>query len=774
MQTKLLVPSLQLLCERGISILAWAATTCLLMATHAYGQAGCGATASQIGGVQEMQLESGVKAKLFVIHAGEISRIRVATLGNILPVEEFFGSGYEQRQPAHSFDCSWFEFAVIQLRRGFYVVSSLSSDGNHQREEDQYRNWLRTFKALKDGPGGPAGVSGLSTQPSPSDCVSARQDFSMTCPSRWEMTTTSEGSHFAQVNWSPRGDRNTALNVAWYSHCEPVSLKDGTLALYCFGDDFIQQMIKVFVPASSTEPDSQNTARTCFECRIQEHQASVGVLANDKKLILVDRYLSYQDSGLPVIYEARFLALGQNGLPFFKEKRTYAARFWLEFGKFGKVDLRYSGAHFGGEVYMMTLPKSSSCDNARKQHWELALSGPWCRPGEETFQWKSAEPVENLSAREQFDFYCAAIRFIGLHAEDKERNIANYIAKIGALLRELAPPPAIPEEARKAFIKGRTLAERADNRSDLIDAEDSFSDAIHYAPWWAEAYYNHARILEKQSRYDEAALELQRYLSFSVPDADAREARDRIYAIEAQKGILNRDREEYLRASAAKYVTGGATRVREDESPAAWKPAKPHVGIEKLYTYRRNPKYVDRYYRNVFRMPDGHLISVQLLADVSPDGSNKGDRVSVADLGADAVRSIELSFGEVNGRFEPRGGSVYKVSVSERSIDGVVSVTQTQSGAGFTIPLRDLYEARLENAGEFNNGTSASIGEKYFLIGYQGGVGVHLLFFRSDLNAADLLGLMPAYVVPLDSKDHPIGNSGYYVRWHGNSWSIGQ
>lgn len=48
-----------------------------------------------------------------------------------------------------------------------------------------------------------------------------------------------------------------------------------------------------------------------------------------------------------------------------------------------------------------------------------------------------------------------------------------------------------------------------------------------------------------------------------------------------------------------------------------------------------------------------------------------------------------------------------------------------------------------------------------------------ILIFRDDFNAAaDPLTLVPLFVIAMDNKDHPIGNTGYFLRWRGSTWQI--
>lgn len=349
----------------------------------------------------------------------------------------------------------------------------------------------------------------------------------------------------------------------------------------------------------------------------------------------------------------------------------------------------------------------------------------------------------------------------------------NDLALLDTIIKfatETTPPPAIPEPARQAFIGGTTLLRDGHG----FEATQKFDQAIKIAPWWADAYYNAAVADEKVGDYDDASQLLEKYLRFPLTERDGRDARDRMYAITAEKEGHKKDQEQYLREAATKYVTGGAQRVNENDAPTSWKRSD-GCGVECLYAYRQNTIYIDRYYLNVFRMPNGHYIAVVLQGIPSGNGDYSGDRILVAEIADGRQWAGEYSFGALNEQFHPGSGSTYKVSISERSRDGVVSVTETQSGAGVTIPLSDLYSARYVNAFYTLRSDYVGIGGTDYNVAPEGGrttASAQFFSTKLDYTHADPLSLQPSYVVVLDQADHPIASTGYSIRWHGNSWRV--
>lgn len=346
--------------------------------------------------------------------------------------------------------------------------------------------------------------------------------------------------------------------------------------------------------------------------------------------------------------------------------------------------------------------------------------------------------------------------------------------KVIAFASQANPAPAPPESARSAFVEATTFMKNGQ----LQDAEEKFENAIKLAPWWADAYYNCALADEKLGRYDDASKLLELYLKFPLSEQDSRDAHDRIYALAAEKESHKKAQEQFLQEAAVKYVSGGAQRVDESNTPEAWRP-KGLCGTECMYGYRQNRIYIDHYYQNMFRMPSGHYLGVILEATASSMGEYSGDKILVVDIVGQERRVGEYAFGALNEEFNSGTGGAYKISISERSTDGVVSITDSQSGAAVTMPLADLYLARYINAccgtWDFDRLGYVTVGNTGYEIAGQGGLtSATMMFFNSKLDAAhaDPMSLLPSYVLALDQKDHPIGNTGYFMRWNGTSYQV--
>jgi tetratricopeptide (TPR) repeat protein len=109
--------------------------------------------------------------------------------------------------------------------------------------------------------------------------------------------------------------------------------------------------------------------------------------------------------------------------------------------------------------------------------------------------------------------------------------------KIIRHLQMMKQKPEIPEEARRYFIEGNALVKAAKGAAGYGLALDSYRQCLLIAPWWAEAYYNHAVALDLSEMYDEAITALKLYIAANPGGEEARKAKDRIYELGAKKKL---------------------------------------------------------------------------------------------------------------------------------------------------------------------------------------------------------------------------------------------
>ena len=118
---------------------------------------------------------------------------------------------------------------------------------------------------------------------------------------------------------------------------------------------------------------------------------------------------------------------------------------------------------------------------------------------------------------------------------------AEKVIRMAAAMDQLPP---IPEEARRHFVRGTALFKDAKSPDDYKQVIDEFRQAARLAPWWPDARFNWALAQEAAGEYDRAIVNVKLYLLFKLPDADARAAQDKIYALEAKQEKAAKTKQE--------------------------------------------------------------------------------------------------------------------------------------------------------------------------------------------------------------------------------------
>lgn len=104
--------------------------------------------------------------------------------------------------------------------------------------------------------------------------------------------------------------------------------------------------------------------------------------------------------------------------------------------------------------------------------------------------------------------------------------------KIISLANQMKPAPAIPDEASRSLVRGRTAFKLAQDREAFGRAAEEFRQAAKKAPWLAEAYFNQGVALDKAERYPEAVRALKLYLLVNPNAGDTAKVKEMIYELE--------------------------------------------------------------------------------------------------------------------------------------------------------------------------------------------------------------------------------------------------
>ncbi len=129
--------------------------------------------------------------------------------------------------------------------------------------------------------------------------------------------------------------------------------------------------------------------------------------------------------------------------------------------------------------------------------------------------------------------------------------------KIIKLAQGLKPAPAIPEEARRSFVRGNTAFSEAKGQDDYARAVQRYEEALAIAPWWGDPYFNRAKALELRQEYGRAIQSVKLFILTGPPAADVRKAQDYVYALEDKQEKLAKEKSEQEAAARAEEAMFG-------------------------------------------------------------------------------------------------------------------------------------------------------------------------------------------------------------------------
>jgi tetratricopeptide (TPR) repeat protein len=111
-------------------------------------------------------------------------------------------------------------------------------------------------------------------------------------------------------------------------------------------------------------------------------------------------------------------------------------------------------------------------------------------------------------------------------------------ASIIKLARGQRPALTIPEEARRAFVRGNTAFTEAKSPDDYARAVQRYEEALLIAPWWGDPYFNLAKAQELRQDYGRAIQSVKFFILTGPAEGDARKAQDYGYALEDKQDKL--------------------------------------------------------------------------------------------------------------------------------------------------------------------------------------------------------------------------------------------
>lgn len=106
------------------------------------------------------------------------------------------------------------------------------------------------------------------------------------------------------------------------------------------------------------------------------------------------------------------------------------------------------------------------------------------------------------------------------------------IVKLGA---QIKPAPAVPEDARRAFVRANTTMSDAKGADDYGRAVQLYREASLIAPWWGDPYFNLSKAQELRQDFSDAIAALRLFILSAPPADDLRKALDYVYALEERR-----------------------------------------------------------------------------------------------------------------------------------------------------------------------------------------------------------------------------------------------
>lgn len=148
--------------------------------------------------------------------------------------------------------------------------------------------------------------------------------------------------------------------------------------------------------------------------------------------------------------------------------------------------------------------------------------------------------------RRAFSLYMQAFKKarMGSKAEASVRR------KIIDLVRALNPKPAVPEAARRFYVRGMTIVKDAKNNRDYRDAARELSKAARAAPWWGDTYFNRAIALEAAGRFRRAIASFKLFMLAEPQAKERATVQNKIYALEVKAERKRRKPKPVKRAAA--------------------------------------------------------------------------------------------------------------------------------------------------------------------------------------------------------------------------------
>lgn len=176
--------------------------------------------------------------------------------------------------------------------------------------------------------------------------------------------------------------------------------------------------------------------------------------------------------------------------------------------------------------------------------WIWAEARPECIQGAPPKENSLGEAWQSWSERDKLDvlLYLHDYRADGIYpfplcafAKDRDAlrqcrpaGTGEYLDQVVAVAHDLAPLPSIPDTARGAAMRANEAMGAVKTTADLMKVLREYDQVVDLAPWWADAYYNRARVEALYGLDLWAIADYQRFLKLNPSPQDAADVREKI------------------------------------------------------------------------------------------------------------------------------------------------------------------------------------------------------------------------------------------------------
>jgi len=392
--------------------------------------------------------------------------------------------------------------------------------------------------------------------------TSVWNDFTTIVPDGWRVSLDNEETSYTNTKFNSP-EPYYSISVRWYRHYATHKLIDGRLEMYAGPADFINQLSDWYgLGAQNMTGSSLIEPRHEISTGDRKAQRFVGRLG---KIPQKDRYgLQRSPADYDYIYGEWRRQLG-GLLVGIDEVKNAGRQVWT-----------IVPARSGFYVLTYYAPEESY-GNYEKYYAQLVASfvpkdGPVATGSstdpnlaQKIEQDKLDGLISSAKSKKNILFNQESKETMDYSWSDGPRKITVLTGRfVGSTLLEdiikyvptMKTAPAIPEGAKRNFVKAATFMKAAKEPSEFKDAISAYQDALVEAPWWGNAYYNMGVAFAGAGQYDEARESLNLYLQTNPGEPDKGQAQSKIYEIEAQQE-LQKKREAAVRAKYGNRQGGG-------------------------------------------------------------------------------------------------------------------------------------------------------------------------------------------------------------------------